>query len=266
VALSAGVMGVINVTPDSFFPDSRAATAAAAVARGRAFFAAGGDLGDVGGESPRPGASPVRASDEVARVRAVIEELARVGPVSVDTQKESVARAAVDAGATVINDVSGTLVELAGDLGVGYVAMHRRGARIAPDERPVYDDVVGEVREYLRVAAERARAAAVDPLWLDPGIGFNKGVAHNVALLGHCATLAELAREYGAGLLIGTSRKRFLAHLGREVLDVDQRLEGSIATAAWALVNGATMVRVHDVPTAVQLRDLLARPLDEVAS
>ncbi len=259
-------MGVINVTPDSFFPDSRAATAAAAVARGRAFFEAGCDLVDVGGESTRPGASPVRASHEVARGRSVIEELAGVGPVSVDTQKESVARAAVDAGATVINDVSGTLVELAGELGVGYVAMHRRGTRIAADERPVYDDVVGEVRDYLRGVAERARAAAVDPLWLDPGIGFNKDVAHNLALLGDCATLAELAHEYGAGLLIGTSRKRFLAHLGREVLDVDQRLEGSLATAAWALVNGATMVRVHDVRVAVQVRDLLARPLDEVVS
>ena len=266
MALSPGVMGIINVTPDSFFPDSRVATAAAAIARGRAYFEAGCDLVDVGGESTRPGASPVPASDEVARVRTVIEELASVGPVSVDTQKESVARAAVAAGATVINDVSGSLVELAGELGVGYVAMHRRGERIAPDERPVYDDVVGEVRAYLRAAAERARAADVGPLWLDPGIGFNKGVAHNLALLGACAALAELAGEYGAGLLIGTSRKRFLAHLGREVLDVEQRLEGSLATAAWALVNGATMVRVHDVPAAVQLRELLARPLDEVAA
>ncbi len=266
MALSPGVMGVINVTPDSFFPDSRVTTTEAAVARGRAYFAMGCDLVDVGGESTRPGASPVRAADEVARVRAVIEELASSGPVSVDTQKESVAREAVAAGATVINDVSGTLVELAGELGVGYVAMHRRGTRIDPDEEPVYDDVVGEVRAYLRAAAERARAAAVHPLWLDPGIGFNKSVAHNLALLEECAALAELAREYGAGLLIGTSRKRFLSRLGAEVLDVDQRFEGSLATAAWALVNGASMVRVHDVRAAVQLRDLLVRPLDEVGS
>jgi dihydropteroate synthase len=259
-------MGIVNVTPDSFFPASRTAATGEAVARGRALFEAGCDIVDVGGESTRPGASPVDADEERARVVPVIEALAPFGPVSVDTMKESVARAAIAVGASVVNDVSCSLVEVAGELGVGYVAMHRQGDSTVMQRNPTYVDVVAEVSAFLAAAAERAQRAKVSPLWLDPGIGFGKTVEHNLALLAHVGHFVELARGYGAGVLIGTSRKRFLEHLGAEQLDVDQRLEGSIATEAWVLLEGVSMVRVHDAAAAVQLRELLIRPVEEVVA
>lgn len=259
-------MGIVNVTPDSFFPGARTSSVEGAIERGRTLFAAGCDVVDVGGESTRPGAEAVSSEEEWARVGPVIEALSTIGPVSVDTQKESVARAAVAAGALIVNDVSCTLVEVAGDLGVGYVAMHRRGDAATMQVNPTYDDVVGEVSAFLRAAAERAQRAQVRALWLDPGIGFGKTREHNVTLLAQVGRFVALAHEYGAGVLIGTSRKQFLAHLGRETLAVDQRLEGSIASAAWALLEGVSMVRVHDAVAALQLRELLVRPVEEVVS
>ncbi len=259
-------MGVVNVTPDSFYPASRTAATGEAIARGRALFDLGCDVVDVGGESTRPGATPVAPNEEASRVVLVVEALARVGTVSIDTQKESVARSAMEAGATVLNDVSGGLVELAGELGVGYVAMHRRGDSMVMQDHPYYDDVVSEVEEYLRGLAVRARAAGVERLWIDPGIGFGKTVEHNLALLAHVGRLVALAAEFDAGVLIGTSRKRFLEHLGAARLDVDQRLEGSVASEAWVLVQGVSMVRVHDAAAAVQLRELLIRPVEEVVA
>jgi len=259
-------MGVVNVTPDSFFPGSRTVAADEAVARGRAHFLAGADVVDVGGESTRPGATPVSEDEEMARVVPVVRLLAREGPVSIDTQKESVARAAVAAGASVLNDVSSRLVDLAGELGVGYVAMHRQGDSSTMQDSPTYHDVVEEVGDFLRDVAERARRAGVAQLWLDPGICFGKTVDHNLALLAHCDHFVELAREYHAGVLIGTSRKRFLERLGRETLGVEERLEGSLASEAWVMVQGVSMVRVHDVREAVQLRELLTRPLEAVPS
>ena len=260
------VMGIVNVTPDSFFPDSRTSSTDAAVARGRALFDEGCDIVDVGGESTRPGAATVDVAEEISRVVAVIEALAPLGPVSVDTQKELVARAAVAAGARVVNDVSCTLVEVAGELGVGYVAMHRQGDAQTMQLAPTYDDVVAEVSAFLRGAAERARRAGVGQLWLDPGIGFGKTLEHNLALLANCRHFVELASAIDAGVLIGTSRKQFLASLGARNLGVDERLEGSIASEAWALLEGVSMVRVHDVAAAVQLRELLARPVEEVVA
>ena len=266
MALSPSVMGVVNVTPDSFFPQSRTLATADAVARGRAHFDAGCDIVDVGGESTRPGATPVDADEEIARVIPVIEILSAYGPVSVDTQKESVARAAIGAGASVLNDVSSTLVAVAGELDVGYVAMHRQGDPTVMQVNPTYDDVVGEIGEFLTAMAECARSAGVTRLWLDPGIGFGKTTEHNIALLAHVSHFVEIAREHQAGVLIGTSRKRFLGDFGAAALDVDQRLEGSIATAAWALLQGVSMVRVHDARAAVQLRELLVRPVEEVVA
>jgi dihydropteroate synthase len=266
------VMGIVNVTPDSFYPASRTADAGEAIARGRALFDLGCDVVDVGGESTRPGATPVAADDEASRVVPVVEALARVGTVSIDTLKESVARSAIKAGATILNDVSGRLVELAGELGVGYVAMHRRGDPTQMQDNPTYDDVVGEVEEYLRgLSAGRARgarppAAHVRRLWIDPGIGFGKTVEHNLALLAHVGRFVELAEEFDAGVLIGTSRKRFLEHLGAARLEVDQRLEGSVASEAWVLLQGVSMVRVHDAAAAVQLRELLIRRVEEVVA
>jgi dihydropteroate synthase len=260
------IMGIVNVTPDSFFPDSRTSSTEDAVARGTALFALGCDIVDVGGESTRPGATPVDADEEIARVVPVIEALAALGPVSVDTQKDVVARAAVAAGANVVNDVSCTLVEVAGELGVGYVAMHRQGDSTTMQIAPVYDDVVSEVSTFLRCAAERARSAGVRQLWLDPGIGFGKTLEHNLAVLANCRHFVELASSFDAGVLIGTSRKQFLASLGERSLGVEQRLEGSIASEAWALLEGVSMVRVHDVAAAVQLRELLVRPVEEVVA
>jgi dihydropteroate synthase len=259
-------MGVVNVTPDSFFPRSRTVAADEAIARGRDYFDAGCDVVDVGGESTRPGAAPVGELEELARVVDVVAALSLLGPVSIDTQKLNVARAAVEAGATVINDVSSSLYQLAGELGVGYVAMHRQGDAATMQENPTYDDVVAEVGDYLEDVAQRALDAGVTRLWLDPGIGFGKTTAHNLALLARCATFVARARRYDAGVLVGVSRKRFLAELGSSSLDVDQRLEGSIAAEAWAMLEGVSMVRVHDAVAAVQLRELLVRPVQEVVA
>lgn len=259
-------MGIVNVTPDSFFPSSRTVATDDALARGRALFEAGCDIVDVGGESTRPGATPVALEEELARVVPVVAALATYGPVSVDTQKGPVARAAVAAGASVVNDVSCTLLEVAAQLGVGYVALHRQGDARTMQVNPTYDDVLDEVCAFLRGVAERARALHVAPLWLDPGIGFGKSVEHNLALVAHVGRVVALANEFGAGVLVGTSRKRFLEHLGRDPLEVDERLEGSIATEAWAILEGVSMVRVHDAAAAVQLRELLTRPVEEVVA
>ena len=266
MVLSPSVMGIVNVTPDSFYADSRTLATTDAVARGRAHFEAGCDIVDVGGESTRPGATPVAADDEIARVVPVIERLCAYGPVSVDTQKEVVARAAIAAGASVLNDVSSTLVDLAGELSVGYIAMHRQGDSATMQRNPTYGDVVGEIGEFLTEMAERARRAGVEALWLDPGIGFGKTTEHNISLLAHVSHFVQIANRYHAGVLIGTSRKRFLGDLGGDSLDADQRLEGSIATEAWALLQGVSMVRVHDATAAVQLRELLVRPVEEVVA
>jgi dihydropteroate synthase len=266
MALSPSVMGIVNVTPDSFFPESRTLATADAVRRGKAHFDAGCDVVDVGGESTRPGATSVAVDEEIERVVPVIAALSAYGPVSVDTQKEVVARAAIAAGASVLNDVSSTLVDVAGELGVGYVAMHRQGDSTVMQVDPSYGDVVGEIAEFLSAMAQRAKGAGVTSLWLDPGIGFGKTTEHNIALMAHVAHFVTLARDYDAGVLIGTSRKRFLGDFGGELLGVDQRLEGSIATEAWALLQGVSMVRVHDAGAAVQLRELLVRPVEEVVA
>lgn len=266
MALSPSVMGIINVTPDSFFPGGRSESVEAAIAHGIAFFDAGVDIVDVGGESTRPGALEVSDVDELARVIPVVRELARRGPVSIDTQKESVARAAVAAGAIVVNDVSSSLMSVAGELGVGYVGMHRQGTSRTMQDNPTYDEVVAEVRDFLVDVAQRAKAHGVTQLWLDPGIGFGKTAEHNVTLLAHLDVFRAACDELGCGLLVGTSRKRFLGTLSASELDVDERLEGSIATEAWSFLFGADIVRVHDVDAAVQLRGLISMPYEEVVA
>lgn len=259
-------MGIVNVTPDSFFPDSRAASASDAVARGRAYFDAGVTVVDVGGESTRPGASDVALDDELARVLDTVRALALEGVVSIDTQKEGVAQAAVAAGAAIVNDVSGTLAEVAGALGCDYVAMHRQGTSATMQLDPHYDDVVAEVSAALATLAERARRAGVGRLWLDPGIGFGKTVEHNLELLGHLEHFVALAARYDAEVLVGTSRKRFLERFGEPDDGVDGRLAASLATAAWSMLSGVGMVRVHDVDATMALCALVARPLDEVGA
>jgi dihydropteroate synthase len=246
-------MGVVNVTPDSFFAAARTQETEAAIHRGAALLEEGATIVDVGGESTRPGAIPVESSLERDRVLPVVEVLSRLGRVSIDTTKAEVAAAAVEAGATLINDVSASLAEVAGALKVGWVAMHAKGTPQTMQDHPSYDDVVAEISSWFVAKADEARAAKVGELWLDPGIGFGKTWEHNWTILHHCDELAELARSLGAGLLVGTSRKRFLGELssGRR-LEVDERLAPSLATAVVAMEAGAGMLRVHDVLPTVQ--------------
>jgi dihydropteroate synthase len=244
------VMGVVNVTPDSFSDGGLFSSTQAAVAHGRALAAEGADWIDVGGESTRPGAAPVDEATELARVLPVVEQLAADGlRVSIDTRKASVARAAVAAGASLLNDVSASLDDVAAELGVPWAAMHAQGDPSTMQDHPRYDDVVAEVQAFLVERAQRATAKGVPQVWIDPGIGFGKTAAHNLSLLG---ALPELVAT-GHPVLVGTSRKGFLgALLGTsDGLDgsvpVDDRLEGSLATATWAMACGVQMVRVHDV-------------------
>ena len=241
------VMGVLNVTPDSFSDGGLWFARDAAVARGVEMFAEGADVVDVGGESTRPGAGPVDEAEEARRVLPVIEALAPHGRVSVDTRHRAVAEAAVQAGATMVNDVSASLwpVAAAAGPGVGYVAVHMRGTPATMQDAPDYGDVVQEVREFLVERAGRARAAGVGEVWIDPGIGFGKTGDHNLSLLRHLGVLVAT----GFPVLVGTSRKRFLQRiLGAPAGDV---LEGSLATAVMAMEAGAAMVRAHDVRATV---------------
>jgi dihydropteroate synthase len=258
-------MGVLNVTPDSFSDGGRFLAADRAIAHGRAMAADGADWIDVGGESTRPGATPVPPAEEQARILPVIEALAADGlEVSVDTRHEAVARAAVAAGATLINDVGASLGEVAADLGVAWAAMHAQGDPATMQDAPHYDDVVAEVLDHLAERADAALRAGVPEVWIDPGIGFGKHDHHNLALLAHLDRFVAT----GHPVLVGTSRKGFLGRLlgasdGTEPTAVDDRLEGSLATAIWAMTCGAAMVRVHDVRATVQAARILAAEITE---
>ena len=245
-------MGVLNVTPDSFSDGGCFFDRDAAVARGLAMAAEGADLVDVGGESTRPGAEPVDEDEELRRVVPVVEALAPHVRVSVDTAKASVARAAVAAGATLLNDVTASLYGVAADAGVGWVAMHMQGTPRTMQDDPRYDDVAREVRDFLVERSEAARSAGVEEVWVDPGIGFGKTVGHNLALLRQLPSLVATGRP----VVVGTSRKSFLGVLAGGA-PVDDRLEGSLATAVHAMANGARMVRVHDVAPTVQAARLV---------
>jgi dihydropteroate synthase len=249
-------MGILNVTPDSFSDGGLYLDPDRAVARGLQMAAEGADVVDVGGESSRPGADPVPAEEEMRRVLPVIEALAPHVRVSVDTRKAEVAEAAVAAGASLINDISASLDAVAARAGVGWVAMHMRGEPRTMQQDPRYDDVVSEVASFLQSRARRARDLGVKEVWVDPGIGFGKTLGHNLALL------AELGRLAGLGwpVLVGVSRKSFLGTLapGPEgPAPVWDRKEASLAGAVWAMVQGAGMVRVHDVAETVQAARLV---------
>jgi dihydropteroate synthase len=249
------VMGVVNVTPDSFSDGGRYLDPAAAVAHGLALVADGADLLDVGGESTRPGATDVPGAVELERVLPVVEELARTAevPVSIDTRKAVVAAAALAAGATMVNDVSAgrhdpDLLGVAADAKVPLVLMHMLGTPATMQDDPRYDDVVAEVEAFLAERCRAAEAAGVDhqALVVDPGIGFGKRDQDNYALLDQLARFTRL----GHPVMVGTSRKGFI---GR-ALDspADQRVEGTAATVVWAVERGARIVRVHDVAPMVQ--------------
>ncbi len=240
-------MGVLNVTPDSFSDGGRWLDPAAAIAHGEQMITDGADIVDIGGESTRPGASPVDEAEEMRRVLPVVEALAGRVRLSVDTRKESVARAAVASGASLINDVSASLWPVAADTGAGWVAMHMPADPSIMQEHATYDDVVVEVRDYLLARAEKASGAGVEEIWIDPGIGFAKTAAHNLSLLRHLDVLVGT----GWPVLVGVSRKSFLGRLGRAPLGPSDRLPETVATTTWAAVQGAAMVRVHDVGPAV---------------
>ncbi|MDE3204172.1 MAG: dihydropteroate synthase [Acidobacteriota bacterium] len=243
-------MGVLNVTPDSFSDGGRWLSPESAVVHAEQMIRDGADIIDVGGESTRPGAGPVDAAEELRRVMPVIEALAGRVKVSVDTRKEVVARAAVTAGATLINDVSATLWPVAAETGAGWVAMHMPADPLVMAQHATYDDVVSEVRDFLVARADKAAAAGVEEIWIDPGIGFAKTAEHNLALLRRLDVLVDT----GWPVLVGTSRKSFLGRIAGSPLDVSDRLEPSVATAAWAALEGAAMVRVHDVrPTRMAM-------------
>jgi dihydropteroate synthase len=250
-------MGVLNVTPDSFSDGGRWFDHDGAIAQGRLLIAEGADVVDIGGESTRPGAAPVDEAEERRRVVPVVAALAPLVRVSVDTRKAAVAEAAVAAGATLINDVSASLWPVAARAGVGWIAMHMRGQPASMQVGPRYGDVVSEVREYLVRRAEEAGAAGVEEIWIDPGIGFGKTYRHNLQLLRHLCSLVDT----GWPVMVGTSRKAFLGHLttgpGEAPAPVDDRLEASVATAVWAALQGAAMVRVHDVAETAQAVRLL---------
>jgi len=247
------------VTPDSFSDGGRWLDPDAAVARGLAMVDEGADVVDVGGESTRPGADPVADDEELRRVLPVVAALAPHVRVSIDTRRAAVAEQAVAAGATLVNDVSASLwpVAAAAGPGVGWVAMHMRGEPRTMQQAPVYDDVVAEVRAFLVERAAAARDAGVDEVWVDPGIGFGKTAAHNLALLRATRSLAAT----GWPVLVGASRKTFLGLVTAEggvAAAADDRLEASLAVAVWAVDQGAAMVRVHDVRPTVQAMRLLA--------
>ncbi len=278
ISLVAGprplVMGVVNVTPDSFSDGGEWFEPEAAIAHGRELIAAGADLIDVGGESTRPGAERPAVEEELRRVVPVVQALAAEGVVvSIDTMRASVASAAIDAGAALVNDVSGGLADgemaaLVAQAGIPFIAMHWRGHSTDMQSRAVYDDVVAEVCAELvaRVEALQDSGVRAENIILDPGFGFAKNAAHNWALLRRLDALIAL----GHPLLVGTSRKAFLGRLGRpEGADPSPPSERDLTTAVTsfhAARHGAWAVRVHDVAATIQaldVADALREPHDE---
>jgi dihydropteroate synthase len=247
------VMGILNVTPDSFSDGGLHLDVRAATAHGEAMVREGADLIDVGGESTRPGAPEVPADEEIRRVVPVIHALLPLGvPISIDTRKAAVARAALEAGAVVVNDVSGLrfdpeLADTVRRSGAGLVVMHSRGTPGDMADNPGYHDVVREVAEELQQACGRAEAAGIDPgaIVIDPGLGFAKTAEHNLTLIRQLDRLVALGRP----VLVGGSRKSFIGRLlDRPPLD---RLEGSLAVAVAAAIAGAHVIRAHDVRATI---------------
>lgn len=246
-------MGVINVTPDSFSGGGRSVSSRSAIAQAQRLIAEGADIIDVGGESTRPGASPVPVKDELARVIPVIKSLARLHPripISIDTSKPEVAKAALTAGAVIINDITGlshpAMVELAASTQAHVVIMHMKGTPGNMAKKARYSDVVAEVKSWLANRAEELEICGVKNIILDPGIGFAKTASHNLAILNGLEKIVEL----GYPVLIGASRKSFIG----KILDkpVEERETGTLAVTAIAVMKGASIIRVHDVAGNIQ--------------
>jgi dihydropteroate synthase len=249
-------MGIVNVTPDSFYDGGKRFDGAIAIADAIEMIDSGAEILDIGGESTRPGAQPVSVDEELRRVLPVIRELRQRSnvPISIDTYKEAVACAALDAGADIVNDISAlrfdpAMAALVAREGVPVILMHMQGVPQTMQREPHYEDVVREVREFL---AERVRSAnqagiAREQIIVDPGIGFGKTLANNLALLKNLHSLNSLAHP----LLIGVSRKAFIGRI-LNAPGPEDRLEGSLAAAVAAALSGANIVRVHDVSETVR--------------
>lgn len=257
------VMGIVNVTPDSFSDGGRHATTEAALVHALKLIEQGADVLDVGGESTRPGSDPVDEAEEIARVAPLIAEIrARWGGrISIDTMKPAVARAAVAAGATMWNDVTALnhapdSLATAAELGCEVVLMHMKGAPKTMQDDPRYDDVTAEVVAHLAARAEAAMAAGIarEKIWLDAGIGFAKTTAHNLTLTARLGALVDL----GFPVLYAASRKRLIQGVDAAAIEADDRLGGSLALALEGGRRGARMVRVHDVRETVQALKLQA--------
>jgi dihydropteroate synthase len=260
------VMGIVNATPDSFSDGGMFRASAEAVKHAVQLAADGADILDVGGESTRPGAQPVSVEDEIARVVPVIEGIrveAPDTPISIDTRRGVVARAALEAGASIVNDVTAgadpEMLPLVRDSGAGLVLMHMKGEPRTMQANPTYVDVVAEVRDFLasRLGSAVAAGVARDRLCVDPGIGFGKNLDHNLALLHDIGTFSALR----VPVLVGASRKRFIGQL-TGVDDPAERVEGTAGAVAWCAAQGVDIVRVHDVrqmARVVRVVDAIAR-------
>jgi dihydropteroate synthase len=263
------VMGIVNVTPDSFYDGGRFSRSEDAIERGLRMADEGADIVDVGGESARPGARPISVQEEMDRALPVVEGIRRRSPVhiSIDTTKADVAGEAISLGAGIVNDISALrfderMAEVAAGAGAFVVLMHMQGSPETMQQKPTYTDVVEEIRSFL---VERVRAAveagiAEERVFVDPGIGFGKTVDHNVTVLRNLARLADLGRP----VLVGLSHKTFLG----AILDVppDERIEATIAANTAAILNGASIIRVHDAKEGRRTADVAARLRSHVAA
>ena len=255
-----GIMGIINVTPDSFSDGGKYANVEAAVMRAKQMVADGADIIDIGGESSRPGSEPISANEECRRVVPVVQALAEQFqiPISVDTYKAEVAYEALSAGACVINDITAlhgdpNMCQIVADAQAGVILMHMQGVPATMQKAPTYQNVVLEVHAWLTEVASQAVDRGIDSsrIMIDPGIGFGKTLDHNLEILRHLMQF----RGIGYPLLVGVSRKKFIG----QILDlpVHQREEGTAATVAWSIINGANVVRVHDVAKMKQVAQVI---------
>lgn len=262
------VMGILNVTPDSFSDGGRFHQFDAAVSHALEMAAAGADLIDIGGESSRPGAEPVEEAEELKRVLPVIEAIRKQSevPISIDTVKSGVARSALDAGADIVNDITAfendpTMAELAAKTGAGVILMHMQGNPRTMQKNPTYDDPVTDIRSYLegRMKAVADQGVEAERIALDPGVGFGKKLEHNLELMRRIPELAELNRP----LLYGPSRKSFLRKIvfgddyPEDWVRTSRIAQATAAAVTACLMNGAHIVRVHDVPAAVAQREVV---------
>ena len=256
------IMGILNITPDSFSDGGRFDSPEAAIRHGRRMIDEGADIIDIGGESTRPGAARVSEKEQIGRVLPVIEQISAIRParvaISIDTRRAGVAEAALDAGANIVNDVSGGnddpgIIALCAERGCGYIINHMRGRPQTMQRQPEYADVVGEVRRFLEGRAGDCQKAGMRPhhIVIDPGIGFGKTQTHNLALLKHLRALVEA----GYAVLLGASRKRFMGDLCKTDTPADL-IGATAATTALGVAAGVRIFRVHDVRENRQAADV----------